>query len=52
VNSVHPSGVDTPMVTNDVMLEFLGSTPEIGDALSDLMPVNLVESSYISNAIA
>ena len=37
---------------NDVMLEFLGSTPEIGDALSDLMPVNLVESSYISNAIA
>ena len=52
VNSVHPTGVDTPMVTNDVMLEFLRSTPEIGGAMSNLMPVKLVESSDISNAIA
>ena len=52
VNSVHPTGVDTPMVTNDAMQEFLRNLPELGNAMSNLMPVGLVESSDISNAIA
>ena len=32
VNSVHPTGVRTPMVVNDVMQEFLAADPEIGRA--------------------
>ncbi|HZZ45398.1 MAG TPA: mycofactocin-coupled SDR family oxidoreductase [Pseudonocardia sp.] len=52
VNSVHPTGVNTPMVINDSMQEFLNSDPEIGNILSNLMPVPMVEARDISNAIA
>jgi NAD(P)-dependent dehydrogenase (short-subunit alcohol dehydrogenase family) len=51
-NSVHPTGVNTPMVINDAMRGFLNSEPEIGHILSNLMPVPMVEARDISNAIA
>jgi SDR family mycofactocin-dependent oxidoreductase len=52
VNSVHPTGVNTPMIVNDAMQEFVNSAPEIGEALTNLMPVGMVEACDISNAIA
>ncbi len=39
VNTVHPTGVNTPMVVNDVMQEFLQQDPQLGNAMSNALPV-------------
>lgn len=52
VNTVHPTGVNTPMVVNDAMTKFLQENPHAGDALQNLLPVEMIESIDISNAIA
>jgi SDR family mycofactocin-dependent oxidoreductase len=52
VNTVHPTGVNTPMVDNEAMADLFRANPNIGMALSNLMPVEMVESIDISNAIA
>lgn len=52
VNSVHPTGVSTPMVINDVMPERLAAiTEDRPDGLMNMMPVDMVESVDVSNAI-
>ncbi|MGH3212614.1 MAG: mycofactocin-coupled SDR family oxidoreductase [Trebonia sp.] len=51
VNTVHPTGVNTPMVVNDVMQEFLQQDPAMGQAMANALPVELVEPVDISNAI-
>jgi NAD(P)-dependent dehydrogenase (short-subunit alcohol dehydrogenase family) len=52
VNTVHPTGVNTPMVVNDVMQEFLAADPSLSRALANALPVPMVEPVDISNAIA
>ena len=50
VNSIHPTGVNTPMITNSAMHEWLasrGTTAPTGNA----MPVPFVEPIDISNAV-
>jgi SDR family mycofactocin-dependent oxidoreductase len=51
VNTVHPTGVNTPMVVNDVMQEFLQADPTMGQAMMNALPVDLVQPVDISNAI-
>jgi SDR family mycofactocin-dependent oxidoreductase len=51
VNSVHPTGVNTPMVVNEVMQEWLQSDPTLGQAMANALPVGMVEPVDISNAI-
>ena len=51
VNTVHPTGVNTPMVVNDVMQEFLQNDPAMSQAMANALPVPLVEPVDISNAI-
>jgi NAD(P)-dependent dehydrogenase (short-subunit alcohol dehydrogenase family) len=51
VNSVHPTGVNTPMVVNEVMQEFLQADPTMGQAMANALPVGMVEPVDISNAI-
>ena len=51
VNTVHPTGVNTPMVVNDVMQEFLQADPQMGNAMANALPVDMVEPVDISNAI-
>jgi SDR family mycofactocin-dependent oxidoreductase len=53
VNSVHPAGVDTPMINNEATREWLGSvadkTPqEMGNAL----PVQVLQPEDVANAVA
>jgi SDR family mycofactocin-dependent oxidoreductase len=53
VNSVHPAGVDTPMINNDATRQWLGNiaekTPqEMGNAL----PVQVLQPEDIANAVA
>jgi NAD(P)-dependent dehydrogenase (short-subunit alcohol dehydrogenase family) len=52
VNTVHPTGVASPMIVNDFVPAYIAEHPEIGEALSNLMPVEMVEPIDISNAIA
>jgi SDR family mycofactocin-dependent oxidoreductase len=52
VNSVHPTGVSTPMVVNEAMQEFLAADPSLGNAMANALPVDMVEAVDISNAIA
>ena len=51
VNSIHPTGVNTPMVDNEAMGEFLAHKVSAGTALVNALPVDLLESIDISNAI-
>jgi SDR family mycofactocin-dependent oxidoreductase len=51
VNSVHPTGVRTPMAVNEAMQEFVAADPSMGDAFANALPVDMVESADISNAI-
>ncbi len=50
VNSVHPTGVDTPMIVNEFMERFL-SQSDMAGALTNLLPVDIIEPVDISNAI-
>jgi SDR family mycofactocin-dependent oxidoreductase len=51
VNTVHPTGVNTPMVVNDAMQEFLQQDPQLGNAMANALPVDMIEPVDISNAI-
>jgi SDR family mycofactocin-dependent oxidoreductase len=51
VNSVHPTGVNTPMVVNEFMQEWLAEDPTVAGALTNLLPVEMIEAVDISNAI-
>jgi SDR family mycofactocin-dependent oxidoreductase len=51
VNSVHPTGVNTPMAVNPEFTEFVTEYPEILEAMSNALPVPMVEPVDISNAI-
>ena len=55
VNSIHPSGVDTPMINNEFTRQWLAdlvaqsdSPPDIGNA----MPVEVLQADDIANAVA
>jgi SDR family mycofactocin-dependent oxidoreductase len=52
VNTVHPTGVNTPMVVNDAMQEFLAQDPQMSNSMANALPVAMVEPVDISNAIA
>ena len=51
VNTVHPTGVNTPMVVNEAMQEFLQHDPSLSNAMANALPVPMVEPVDISNAI-
>jgi SDR family mycofactocin-dependent oxidoreductase len=51
VNTVHPTGVRTPMVLNDAMQEFLREDPAMSQAMMNALPVDMVDPVDISNAI-
>jgi SDR family mycofactocin-dependent oxidoreductase len=50
VNTVHPTGVNTPMVVNDYMAQFL-TDDFAATNMMNLLPVELVEAVDISNAV-
>jgi len=52
VNSVHPTGVRTPMVMNDAMQAFLRADSMMGNALANALPVDMIEPADVSSAIA
>jgi SDR family mycofactocin-dependent oxidoreductase len=51
VNTVHPTGVATPMVLNEVIGKYIEDNPEAAKMVANLMPVDLIDPADISNAI-
>jgi SDR family mycofactocin-dependent oxidoreductase len=52
VNSVHPTGADTPMVNNDAFLGAAPEVPELFEAMTNILPVPLIEARDVSDAVA
>jgi SDR family mycofactocin-dependent oxidoreductase len=52
VNTVHPTGVNTPMIDNDATAAFLAADPQMSNENANALPVYVVEPIDISNAIA
>jgi SDR family mycofactocin-dependent oxidoreductase len=51
VNSVHPTGVETPMVMNDFFAEYIASNPKTAERVVNTLPVAMVQAIDISRAI-
>lgn len=51
VNTVHPTGVVTPMVTNDYAAQFFQDTPTASKLATNLLPVRLIEAEDVTNAV-
>ena len=52
VNTVHPTGVNTPMAENDMVRDrFETCNPEDALALVNAIPVNFVEAEDVANAV-
>jgi SDR family mycofactocin-dependent oxidoreductase len=52
VNSIHPAGVDTPMINNEFIRQWLGSITETTPQdMGNALPVQVVEPDDIANAV-
>lgn len=51
VNTVHPTGVATPMVLNEAVAGWLAKMPDFGATMQNALPVELIEPIDVSNAI-
>lgn len=50
-NTVHPTGVNTPMIANAEFAELGERHPSLGESMHNALPVPLVEPVDVSNAI-
>jgi SDR family mycofactocin-dependent oxidoreductase len=50
VNSVHPTAVDTPMISNSIVQEYFASQPD-NALLGNAMPVGAIEAKDVSDAV-
>jgi NAD(P)-dependent dehydrogenase (short-subunit alcohol dehydrogenase family) len=51
VNTVHPTGVATPMLMNDYVEKYFGEHPEALSSLQNLLAVELIEAADITEAM-
>ncbi|MFO7165835.1 MAG: mycofactocin-coupled SDR family oxidoreductase [Mycolicibacterium hassiacum] len=51
VNTVHPTGVNSPMVVNEQFARYTTEHPEFGQTMQNLLPTPLVEPIDISRAM-
>jgi SDR family mycofactocin-dependent oxidoreductase len=53
VNSVHPAGVDTPMINNEATRQWLGSIADKSPQdMGNALPVQVLQAEDIANAVA
>lgn len=52
VNTVHPTGVMTPMIMNESFMSWVGHHPEIANRMTNILPVPALEPVDVSHAIA
>lgn len=51
VNSVHPSGVHTPMVDNVVFEKYMADNQHFASVLSNALPIDALDPTDVTNAI-
>lgn len=51
VNTVHPTGVASPMIANEQIDRALAESPDLAAALTNLMDVQLMETSDVTDAM-
>jgi SDR family mycofactocin-dependent oxidoreductase len=51
VNTVHPTGVDTPMVRNSAFQSFTAEHPDLVDQLRNALPQPLLDAAEVTNAV-
>jgi NAD(P)-dependent dehydrogenase (short-subunit alcohol dehydrogenase family) len=51
VNTVHPTGVATPMIVNEPFAQLMAEQPEGASALQAPLPVELVEAADVTEAM-
>ena len=51
VNTVHPTGVNTPMIANPEFMTLAQEQPEWMEAMRNALPVPMIEAEDVSNAI-
>jgi SDR family mycofactocin-dependent oxidoreductase len=51
VNTVHPTGVNTPMVVNENFGQWVEAYPEIAQTFRNALPVELIEPIDVSRAV-
>lgn len=51
VNSVHPGGVATPMIINDVVARYVTENPRFGESQQPILPDGLVRPEAVSDAM-
>jgi SDR family mycofactocin-dependent oxidoreductase len=50
-NTVHPTGVNTPMIANPEFAKLNEEQPSLGEAMHNTLPIPMVEAVDVSNAI-
>lgn len=51
VNSVHPTGVATRMITDEAIAEFVAQDPVLSREAPNALPVDVIEAVDVSNAV-
>ena len=51
VNSINPTGVETPMITADSMAAFVEANPQLASDITNPMPVALLDCQDVSRAV-
>lgn len=51
VNTLHPTGVATPMIMNDLFPAYAASNAQLANASSNALPVEVIEPQDVSNAV-
>ncbi|MUL74511.1 mycofactocin-coupled SDR family oxidoreductase [Mycolicibacterium sp. CBMA 226] len=52
VNTIHPTGVNSPMVANEAFGRYVAEHPEIAQDLQNVLPVELLEVGDVSEVVA
>ena len=55
VNTIHPTGVDTPMINNEFTRQWLQHLAEAENAATDMgnaLPVQVIQAEDVANAVA
>jgi SDR family mycofactocin-dependent oxidoreductase len=51
VNTVHPTGLASPMIVNEQFAQLMADNPDGGESLRNLLPVELIEASDTTAAM-
>jgi SDR family mycofactocin-dependent oxidoreductase len=51
VNTIHPTGVETPMIRNETGGAWVAENPEATAAITNLLPVSMIQPEDVSDAV-